>query len=90
MDQSCQKVLLVLTQATVQTYFSSSLANSFLSIKVSSLIALNLKQTVCFYVSQNMISMSALESCEASSGKKDFSSDISRNTNSTFPKTTAV
>ena len=48
MEQSWQNVLLVLTQLGIQTFTSSTLPISFLSMKVSILIALYLKQIVRF------------------------------------------
>ena len=90
MDQICPKVLLVLTQLGIQTSSSSTLPISFLSVKVSISVVLYLKQTVRFWVSQNMISTSELESWEARSCKSNFSLDISPNSSSFFSKTTAV
>ena len=90
MDQSIQKVLLVLTQLGIQTFTSSTPPISFFSIKVSILIVLYLKRFVRFSASQSMISASEFESWWARFGKNDFSSDMSRNSNSSFSKTTAV
>ena len=61
MDQSCCNVLLVLTQLGIQTFTSSTLPISFISIKVSISVAFYLKQTLCFYATQNMISTLELE-----------------------------
>ena len=79
-----------LTQLGIQTFTSSTLPTSIFWIKKSISIALYPKQTVCFQLSQNMISTSELESWEARIGKINFSSDISRISNSSFSKITAV
>ena len=55
MDQSCQKVLLVMVQLGIQTFTSSTLPVSFLSIKVSISIALYLKQTSFLSISEKDI-----------------------------------
>ena len=90
MDQICQKVLLVLTQLGNQTSTSSTPPISFLSIKLSISITLYLKQAVRFHVSQNMIAIWELASWEARMNKSDLSSNIPRNCNSSFSKTTSV
>ena len=48
MDQSCQKILLVLTQPVFQIFTSSTIPISLLCIKLSISIPLYLKQTVRF------------------------------------------
>ena len=52
MDQSCQKVLLVMAELGIQTFSSTTLPVTFLSIKVPISIALYLKQTVRFTISK--------------------------------------
>ena len=75
MDQNWQKVLLIFTHLGIQTFISSTVLFSVFSLRF---VPKNLKK---------MFSRSELESWYARSGKNAFSSDIFRNSNSSFSET---